>query len=399
MKRPPVIPTPPAEDVTPGAAPATRAKRGMKRPLGARAGGSPAGDPATEHGGAGREATAVAAAGPGRPSSPVTVTPPVMSPVTPPAHSARVDDLLSPRVGQARVLGRADGPEPASRSRPPSETHSTSGGAQRASRSAEAEARAEEARARRDVRTAERQRRQYERSEARRFTERARRRRLVWLVSLGVVLVLVLVVVFTAYSPLFAVRSVAIEGTSRVDAAQVETALSGQLGKPLALVDYGAIENQLAAFPLIQSYSTESQLPNTLVVHIVERKPVGAVGDGSGFDLVDPAGVVVEHADHRAAGFPLIDLAGGQLGGPGFLASTAVLRTLPADLLAKVESVSAATPDSVTLVLTGGLQKVIWGSAENSALKALVLGKLIGTQNSDSRLTYDVSSPQSPVIS
>ena len=259
--------------------------------------------------------------------------------------------------------------------------------------------RSDESLARKNVRIAERKRRRYERSEARRFTERSRRRRLTWIISGAVLVGLILLVVFTAYSPLFAVRSVDVEGTSRIDASQVQSALADQLGKPLALVDYSAIKNDLGTFTLIQSYSTESQLPNTLVIRIVERQPVGAVANGTGFDLVDPAGVVISHSDQRPDGYPTIDTSAAAVGSPGFLAATAVLRALPAELLAKVDSVSAATPDSVTLVLTGGRQKVVWGSVDNSALKALVLDKLIGTQNADDALTYDVSSPDNPVVS
>ena len=85
------------------------------------------------------------------------------------------------------------------------------------------------------------------------------------------------------------------------------------------------------------------------------------------------------------------------MGTPGFLAATAVLRDLPAELLGKVDTVSAATPDSVTLVLTSAGQKVIWGSVDNSALKAVVLDKLVAAQ--PDATTYDVSSPDTPIVS
>ncbi|MCU1477388.1 MAG: cell division protein FtsQ [Subtercola sp.] len=320
-----------------------------------------------------------------------------------PQPNAEPESPASPKSASARSTSRDTAPKPAStaaksatiaaKSRDTAPNHFASR-APSPSRT-----RSDEALARKNVRVAERKRRRYERSEARRFTERSRRRRLTWIISAAVLVGLVLVVVFTAYSPLFAVRSVDIEGTSRIDASQVQSALADQLGKPLALVDYGAIKNDLATFTLIQSYSTESQLPNTLVIRIVERQPVGAVASGTGFDLVDPAGVVVAHSDQRPDGFPTIDLAGGPVGSPGFLGATAVLAALPADLLAKVDSVSAATPDSVTLVLTGSGQKVVWGSVDNSALKAEVLDKLIGTQSPNDAVTYDVSSPDTPIVS
>ncbi|MDF2442451.1 MAG: cell division protein FtsQ [Subtercola sp.] len=243
-------------------------------------------------------------------------------------------------------------------------------------------------------------RRRVEQQEARRFTERSRRRRLTWIVSLGAIAALVLVVLFTAYSPVFAVRAITVQGTSRIDAGQVQAALADQVGKPLALVDFGRMESELAGFPLIQSYSTESSLPNTLIVRIVERQPVAQItAAAGGFDLVDPAGVVVSHSDARQDGFPVIDTAASAVGSPGFLGATAVLRAMPADLLAKVDTITAATPDSVSFTLSGADQKVVWGSDANSALKAKVLDKLIGTQNADDSLTYDVSSPESPVVS
>ena len=161
--------------------------------------------------------------------------------------------------------------------------------------------------ARRELRKASRQRRRYERSEARRFTQRSRRRRLTWIVVGASLAGLVLVVLLAAYSPLLAVRTLAIEGTSRLDAASVTAALQPQIGKPLALVDYGAIEAELSGFPLIASYSVEARPPDTLAVRIVERRPVAQVQSATGFDLIDAAGVTVQQSTERIAGFPLMD--------------------------------------------------------------------------------------------
>nr|WP_246306742.1 FtsQ-type POTRA domain-containing protein [Herbiconiux flava] len=209
---------------------------------------------------------------------------------------------------------------------------------------------------------------------------------------------LVLVVLLTAYSPLLAVRQLAVEGTTRLDPAAVGTALDDQLGKPLALVDYGAIERDLAGFPYIESYSVEARPPDTLAVRVVERRPVALLQTATGFDLIDAAGVVVQQSGERIPGFPVLDLTGTEIGSPGFQAAAAVLMSLPDTLLAQVDRISGTTPDSVTMVFAGAGQRVVWGDAEESELKAQILQKLIATQDPALPVEYDVSSPQSPVI-
>jgi cell division protein FtsQ len=243
-----------------------------------------------------------------------------------------------------------------------------------------------------------RDRRRYERAESRRFTQRTRRRRMAWLISGASVAALVVVVLLAAYSPLLAVRTVAVEGVSRLDPATVTTALDDQLGRPLALVDYGAIERDLAQFPYIESYSVEARPPDTLAVRIVERRPVAQLQTDAGFDLIDAAGVTVQESPERIAGFPVLDLTGTEIGSPGFRAAAAVLMSLPDALIAQVDRISGTTPDSVTMVFTGAGQRVVWGDADDSELKARILERLIATQDPSLPVEYDVSSPQSPVI-
>lgn len=244
---------------------------------------------------------------------------------------------------------------------------------------------------------AERRRRRYERAEARRFTQATRTRRRKYLLGLAAAAVLVLLVVLTAYSPLLAVRTITVEGASRVDPAAVSAALDDQLGRPLTLVDFGEVKRTLETFPLIQSYVTEARPPDTLVVRIVERRPVVTVAADGAFALVDAAGVVVETTPVRAPGYPIIDIAATPVDTPGFAAASQVLLALTPEFLAQVDSVSAPTPDSVTLVLTNG-QRVVWGSAEESALKARIVASMISNPGIPDVMEYDVSSPEAPIV-
>lgn len=248
--------------------------------------------------------------------------------------------------------------------------------------------------ARSRLRGARRARKQYERDEVRRFTWRSRRRRTTWLVSAGTILALVAFVLAGAYSPLMALRTIEVVGTNRVPAEQVRSALAGQLGTPLPLIDFSAVRSDLSRFRLIRSYVVESRPPGTLVVRIVEREPIGVIPAGQGFELVDAAGVVIQSGDEIIEGYP--DIAA-EVGSQGFAAAAAVVSSLPVRIRTQLTTVKAATKDDVTLTLKGGA-RVVWGSAEKSDYKAVVLAALMVGHAVDDVKEYDVSSPDSAVI-
>lgn len=249
----------------------------------------------------------------------------------------------------------------------------------------------------RAVRRAARERRRFERGEVRRFTKRARRRRLVALVVAGSLVALAAVVGIAAYSPLMAVRSIEISGTQRVDAAALQGALGDQLGVPLTLVNRDEVGRVLGASPLIQSYSVQTRPPGTLVIAVVERTPLGVLAKDGRFDLVDAAGVVIESADAAQAGYPVLSTPSGDASGAGFRATARVLQTLPASLAGQVTVATATTGDDVSLTLANGA-RIVWGGSNESALKAVVLEKLMATTDPATIASYDVSSPQAAVV-
>lgn len=263
-----------------------------------------------------------------------------------------------------------------------------------------AEARERARAARRLARRAAAARRAVERTEVRRFTRRSRHRRAAWITAAAVVVALVGAVTISVFSPLLSLETVKVEGTSRVDKAAVQASLDQQLGKPLALVDFGAVKRDLSDFPLIESYVTETMPPHTLVVRITERQPIASVKVGKTFELVDPAGVVIATSTKQAAGYPVVDLKGGSLDGRVYRSTAEVLLSLPAQLRSTVKAVQASTADDVTLTLSTG-EQVVWGSADASDRKAQLLAGLIRdhkARNPKQAVVYDVSAPDNGII-
>lgn len=245
-----------------------------------------------------------------------------------------------------------------------------------------------------DVWRAARARRKALRAEIRRFTQRSRRRRMIWWGSIGAVLAVVLGSVIAAYSPLFAVETVTVAGTKSLDAAAVETALEGQLGTPLALVNRSEVKSALLAFPLIETYSLELRPPHELLVRIVERTPIGVMKTDAGYSLLDSAGVVLSTTPQPPEGAALLKITGG-IDSDAFSSAGLVMRSLPAALRASVTEVKATSADDVTLTLEGD-RTVVWGNADESPKKAYTLDKLIEAR--PDATSYDVSSPSVAVV-
>jgi cell division protein FtsQ len=271
-------------------------------------------------------------------------------------------------------------PEPRPRQRPPRVVDSKPATAERAAR------------------RAERIQQRYERAEVRRFTRHARRRRIGVLTVLAILAVTAGLIAAAVFSPILALREIRVDGTTRLDPAVLADAVSGQIGTPLALLDENRIRRELGEFTTIRSYVTELVPPGTLVIHVVERSPLGLVAGPTGFDVVDAAGVVLESSPSRPAGLPLMQIDDDGPEGTGFAAMAEVLIALPPGVLAQVDTISARTRDDVTLRLTGSDQRVVWGSADDSDRKADVLGALLARFSTAGPGEYDVSAPGSAVF-
>ncbi|AYG04757.1 FtsQ-type POTRA domain-containing protein [Gryllotalpicola protaetiae] len=248
----------------------------------------------------------------------------------------------------------------------------------------------------REVRRAVAARRKVERGEARRFTARTRRRRQLQFGIAGFVVLVLGGAVVTAYSPVMALRHIEVVGTHNVAASDVQQALRGELGTPLPLVKSADVRHALDDFRLIESYSTQLEPPSTLVVRITERTPLAVVKQGSSYEVVDQAGVVLSAGATPQAGLPVVTVPAGQepQDSAGFAAAAAVIAALPAAVRTTVTGASATGANNVTLTLAGGKQ-VVWGDTGQMDLKTADLQALL--KGAAGASVYDVSSPRAPI--
>ena len=231
-----------------------------------------------------------------------------------------------------------------------------------------------------------------------RFKAKPKQFRAVVLTLLASVVVLILLVLATVFTPLLAVENIRVTGVSKVSQKAIEQAVKSQIGVPLPLVSNQAVADSLSKFSLIESFSIVSELPHTLHIAVSERQPIAVVDVKGVSYLYDPAGVRLGEATYKDK-YPRVYSGAEPKDSDSFALAIDVLLALPANLLPRVSQIDAKSKDDVTMQLRGNAgQRIVWGDASQSALKSKVLAALIENQKITDRVTFDVSSPTAPVV-
>jgi cell division protein FtsQ len=225
-------------------------------------------------------------------------------------------------------------------------------------------------------------------SSVRRFTQRARQRRLraarLWLVAAAAVALLALAGWVGYGTSVVGVREVRVTGVSVLSAGEVQQAADIRAGTPLARVDLAAARVRVAKLVPVERVTVTRDWPHTVVVRVTERTAVAAVPQGRKFVLVDRAGVAFHTVPARPSGLPTVAARSAADIGAGVQVLLALTPQLRDDLV----SVTVDGPARIRLKLAGG-RVVVWGDAKRSDLKAKVATALLDRDG----MTFDVSVP------
>ncbi|PWH06794.1 cell division protein [Brachybacterium endophyticum] len=223
-----------------------------------------------------------------------------------------------------------------------------------------------------------------------------RRRRAIVLSGIVTVLVVIALLVVAITIPPLRVHGVSVEGTSYVRAKTVNEAASDQLDHSMLLVRSGSVEQEVEKVPGVKEAKVSKRWPSTLGVEITERAPIASVASKDGSTkILDADGVVLPKAAGK--GEDLIPMKVAGKGDPASVsrAMLGVLGSLPEDMRSSVTGIKASSPDDVTLSVDvkGTKKTIVWGNADDSALKAKVARTLLDQPGSE----IDVTSPVAPV--
>ncbi len=183
-----------------------------------------------------------------------------------------------------------------------------------------------------------------------------------------------------------------------VTVADVLSVVDARAGTPLPRLDTVALRDAILEVPGVRSAKVMRNWPHGLTITLVSREPVAAIPDpAGGFVLRDADGVQVGRATTPPKGLPVVTIPAAATDTRRTLAAVlGVLDALPADLRSQVAAVQAASQDTVGMDLRDGAH-VVWGSADQTALKIAVLKALRAAPTSAHAKVFDVSAPMLPI--
>ncbi|MEX5721799.1 cell division protein FtsQ/DivIB [Geodermatophilus maliterrae] len=203
------------------------------------------------------------------------------------------------------------------------------------------------------------------------------------------------------HSPLLAVRTVRVDGATTLTADQVRTAAGVPGGTPLLRVDVEAAAARVARLPQVASVEVTRGWPRSVVVTVVERRPVAVVEQTGTRSLVDADGVLFDTVTGDAPdGVVPLDVATPGPEDPATRAALGALLSLPREVRAAVAAARAGSGEDVTLTLTDGTT-VVWGGADEAADKSDALVALLDQMAAgtlEPAGTIDVSTPGAVVL-
>ena len=120
----------------------------------------------------------------------------------------------------------------------------------------------------------------------------------------------------------FEVRRVDVRGVKNMNELKVYEQVLAERDQAMPLVDLEALRGRLLALPWIEDARVSRQLPDTLVVDVVEREPHAVLRKADRFVLIDDRGNELEPISAKAARDKLI------VSGPGAGKQVAALTTL-----------------------------------------------------------------------
>ncbi len=198
------------------------------------------------------------------------------------------------------------------------------------------------------------------------------------------------------FSTVLVATDVEVEGMTTLRADTIREQAEVPLGVQLARLDTVAIETRVARMERIDRVDVRRRWPNTVLISVKERVPVGWVMSEGAIRYVDRSGIdfrtVSREPEHLLEiRIETVDPLIRQQALEAVTRVITFLRAEAGDLYTQIRHVSAATQDSVHLRLTEK-RTVVWGSAERNAEKAVVLRPLLKVDAE----RYDVSAPELP---
>jgi cell division septal protein FtsQ len=196
-----------------------------------------------------------------------------------------------------------------------------------------------------------------------------------------------------AWSPVFEVSTITIQGAPKVvSSAVIVRASKISLGDKLARIEPRSIDNRLAEINWIESADlSRNWISGEITISITPRIAVGLYKGRA----LDSSGKIFDLPGKAPDQLPVVTAASAELG----LNAIELFRELPLSIRENLISISASNKSSIWSVEMREKRKLLvqWGSLEELALKVRVYKALLALPENKLVSKIDLSAPHAPI--
>jgi cell division protein FtsQ len=236
----------------------------------------------------------------------------------------------------------------------------------------------------------------------RRSRRRERLQKVKWLKLAGAIVASVVVVIALLASPIFAIRSVTVEGNVYASKEVLVAVTKTLKGASVFTVNTGRARELLLADPWVSDVRITTRFPGKALVEIAERVPIiWYVGDDQKARIVDARGRVIA----VLAGWPTKylrvvgvgpSLEAGAVADDVYRAAAQLVLALPDELRPLVKSLEVSPGGELAMTLAGGTL-VRFGPPNDLQSKLVAVVVLLRRQNPSTLAVIDVSTGEPTV--
>ena len=236
----------------------------------------------------------------------------------------------------------------------------------------------------------------------RRSRRRERLQKVKWLKLVGAIVASVVVVIALLASPIFAIRSVTVEGNVYTSKEVLVAVTKTLKGASVFTVNTGKARELLLADPWVSDVRITTRFPGKALVEIAERVPIiWYVGDDQKARIVDARGHVIA----VLAGWPTKylrvvgvgpSLEAGAVADDVYRAAAQLVLALPDELRPLVKSLEVSAGGELAMTLIGGTL-VRFGPPNDLQTKLVAVVVLLRRQNPSTLAVIDVSTGEPTV--
>lgn len=226
-----------------------------------------------------------------------------------------------------------------------------------------------------------------------------KRRKLILIITAAVVLLSLAAVLILSFTPLLAAKHVKVTGTTLVDGSELSDKLAVLEGTPLPRISEAMVQDLVGDQPAIDELVVRAQMPDTLVVEVIEAEPVAILVAGQERHLVSSDGrklkEISEDQEHK---LPTIAASDRTEDADAFQLLTGILSTIDTEVIEQISSATLTQADFVELTLPNK-RALVWGDQSKPELKNQVAKIFLEELASavDPPKVIDISNPENPV--